>query len=63
MEAFNLLFSEERALWEEIPFPRSWGRKHAKAINPVQLLIILTIGEEEIVASLMVICRRFCFPF
>lgn len=47
MEAFNLLFSEEIALWEEILSPRSWGTKHAKALNPVQLFIIFTLGGQK----------------
>lgn len=34
MEAFNLLFSEEIALWEESLFPKKLGLKTCKSNKP-----------------------------
>lgn len=46
MEAFNLHFSEEIALWGEILLPRSWGCKQARGLLALQLVILAAGGRE-----------------
>jgi len=47
MEAFNLHFSEEIALWDEILFPRSRGCKQARGLLALQLVILAAGGRER----------------
>lgn len=47
MEAFNLHFSEEIALWDEILFPRSQGCKQARGLLALQLVILAAGGRER----------------